>query len=145
MSSLYVANNGADIEQNFSYLVPLTGVRVTEHDVVERSSRGDWCQQRGLELLDELDFLESGKVLKEEARELIKAPNCPSDTMDLVLDADQVLQIHESIGHPLELDRILGDERNYAGTSFVTLICLASISGLNYLTSHLILCRGANS
>ena len=42
--------------------------------------------------------------------------------MDLVLDADQMLlQIHESIGHPLELDRILGDERNYAGTSFVTL------------------------
>jgi predicted Zn-dependent protease len=42
--------------------------------------------------------------------------------MDLVLAPDQMmLQIHESIGHPLELDRILGDERNYAGTSFVTL------------------------
>jgi predicted Zn-dependent protease len=42
--------------------------------------------------------------------------------MDLVLAPDQmILQIHESIGHPLELDRILGDERNYAGTSFVTL------------------------
>ena len=41
--------------------------------------------------------------------------------MDLLLAPDQmVLQIHESIGHPLELDRILGDERNYAGTSFVT-------------------------
>jgi len=41
--------------------------------------------------------------------------------MDAVIDPDQMmLQIHESIGHPLELDRILGDERNYAGTSFVT-------------------------
>ena len=41
--------------------------------------------------------------------------------MDILLAADQmILQIHESIGHPLELDRILGDERNYAGTSFVT-------------------------
>jgi predicted Zn-dependent protease len=41
--------------------------------------------------------------------------------MDLILLPSQmVLQIHESIGHPLELDRILGDERNYAGTSFVT-------------------------
>jgi predicted Zn-dependent protease len=41
--------------------------------------------------------------------------------MDLLLAPDQmILQIHESIGHPLELDRILGDERNYAGTSFVT-------------------------
>jgi predicted Zn-dependent protease len=42
--------------------------------------------------------------------------------MDLVLAPDQMmLQIHESIGHPIELDRILGDERNYAGTSFVTM------------------------
>src|SRR6266446_9808847 len=42
--------------------------------------------------------------------------------MDTLLLADQMmLQIHESIGHPLELDRILGDERNYAGTSFVTM------------------------
>ena len=42
--------------------------------------------------------------------------------MDVILMPDQMmLQIHESIGHPLELDRILGDERNFAGTSFVTL------------------------
>ncbi len=41
--------------------------------------------------------------------------------MDVLLAPDQmILQIHESIGHPLELDRILGDERNFAGTSFVT-------------------------
>ena len=41
--------------------------------------------------------------------------------MDVLLMPDQmILQIHESIGHPLELDRILGDERNFAGTSFVT-------------------------
>ena len=51
----------------------------------------------------------------------LAAPNCPSGTMDVLLMPDQmILQIHESIGHPLELDRILGDERNFAGTSFVT-------------------------
>jgi predicted Zn-dependent protease len=51
----------------------------------------------------------------------VSAPNCPSQTLDLLLMPDQMmLQIHESIGHPLELDRILGDERNFAGTSFVT-------------------------
>ena len=55
-----------------------------------------------------------------EALELLQAPNCPSGNMDLILMPDQMmLQIHESIGHPLELDRILGDERNYAGWSFV--------------------------
>ena len=54
--------------------------------------------------------------------ELLGAPNCPTGTMDVLLMPDQMmLQIHESIGHPLELDRILGDERNFAGTSFVTL------------------------
>ena len=55
-----------------------------------------------------------------EAMELLEADECPTETMDLILAPDQLfLQIHESIGHPLELDRILGDERNYAGWSFV--------------------------
>ena len=50
------------------------------------------------------------------------APNCPSGKIDALIAPDQmILQIHESIGHPLELDRILGDERNYAGSSFVDL------------------------
>jgi predicted Zn-dependent protease len=58
----------------------------------------------------------------EQALELVAADICPSDRRDLVLAPDQMmLQIHESIGHPLELDRILGDERNYAGSSFVKL------------------------
>ena len=58
---------------------------------------------------------------REGALELLAAPNCPSGKMDVLLMPDQMmLQIHESIGHPLELDRILGDERNFAGTSFVT-------------------------
>jgi predicted Zn-dependent protease len=50
----------------------------------------------------------------------LQADDCPDETLDLILAPDQMLlQIHESIGHPLELDRILGDERNYAGWSFV--------------------------
>ena len=53
--------------------------------------------------------------------EVLNAPTCPSDTRDIIILPSQLmLQIHESIGHPLELDRILGDERNFAGTSFVT-------------------------
>jgi predicted Zn-dependent protease len=58
--------------------------------------------------------------IANEAMELLNAEECPTETMDLLLAPDQLyLQIHESIGHPLELDRILGDERNYAGWSFV--------------------------
>ena len=80
-----------------------------------------YCRQGGLEVLAHLGFRQAAPGIAEEAIQLLLAPNCPSDTMDVLLAPDQmILQIHESIGHPLELDRILGDERNYAGTSFVT-------------------------
>jgi predicted Zn-dependent protease len=80
-----------------------------------------WAQQGGLEVLDAMGFREAAPRIGKEAVELLEAPDCPSGVMDVLLAPDQmVLQIHESIGHPLELDRILGDERNYAGTSFVT-------------------------
>jgi len=60
--------------------------------------------------------------LNREVVELLTAEDCPTEKMDLVLHSDQMLlQIHESIGHALEVDRILGDERNYAGWSFVNL------------------------
>lgn len=70
------------------------------------------------------------ELVAEQARELACAPECPTGTTTLVLAPDQMmLQIHESIGHPLELDRILGDERNYAGTSFVS---LSDVGALQY-------------
>ena len=80
------------------------------------------ARQGGLEQLELLGFTEQGKRVAEEALILLEAPECPAGRMDLLLMPSQMaLQIHESIGHPLELDRILGDERNYAGTSFVSL------------------------
>ena len=67
------------------------------------------------------DVLQAAGVKTGEALQLLLAPNTPQGPRDLLLMPDQMmLQIHESIGHPLELDRILGDERNFAGTSFVT-------------------------
>jgi predicted Zn-dependent protease len=81
----------------------------------------DWGGQGGLERLARVGFREDARRVAEEALALLAAPECPAGTRDLILLPSQmVLQIHESIGHPLELDRILGDERNYAGTSFVT-------------------------
>ncbi len=83
--------------------------------------RGGTIREGGLEQLDELGYWSAGARIAEEALELLSAPDCPTGVMDLLLAPDQMyIQIHESIGHPLELDRILGDERNYAGTSFVT-------------------------
>ena len=77
--------------------------------------------QGGLERLAQVGFRMDAQRVAEEALALLDAPECPAGTRDLLLMPSQMtLQIHESIGHPLELDRILGDERNYAGTSFVT-------------------------
>ena len=79
------------------------------------------ARQGGLEQLADFDFPGSARRVAEEAIALVEAPECPQTRADLLLLPSQMmLQIHESIGHPLELDRILGDERNYAGTSFVT-------------------------
>jgi predicted Zn-dependent protease len=125
-----VTSEGGDIVQRYRFVYP--SVSATAHgdgDTQRRSLNGDRgiCQQGGLEIIDRFEFIGSGRRVAEEALELLAAPNCPSGTMDLLLMPDQMtLQIHESIGHPLELDRILGDERNFAGTSFVTLDMLGS-------------------
>src|SRR5258707_3274578 len=67
-------------------------------------------------------LVENAPRVAEEAVALLKADPCPAGTMDLILDSSQLgLQIHESIGHPIELDRVLGHEANFAGMSFLTL------------------------
>ncbi len=119
-----VTSTGGDVVQQYRYMLP--GLSVTAHDggITQTRSLNGYrgiCQQGGLEVLARFGFEAAGRRVAEEALELLTAPNCPSGTMDVLLAPDQmILQIHESIGHPLELDRILGDERNFAGTSFVT-------------------------
>ena len=119
-----ITSEGGDVVQWHRYLYPSISVTAHADGVTQQRSlngqRG-MCQQGGVEILDRVGFAGSGRRVAEEALELLLAPNCPSGRMDVLLAPDQmVLQIHESIGHPLELDRILGDERNFAGTSFVT-------------------------
>ena len=121
---IFLTDAGGEVVQDFDRLTPMLRVVANDgQDTVRRSFGGmAMCRQQGLELLGESGFLEAPHSIAEEALALLKAPNCPSGSLDLLLAPDQmVLQIHESIGHPLELDRILGDERNYAGTSFVTM------------------------
>ena len=122
--TLLLTTDGVRIEQRFQMLVP--GLSATANRGTESQTRslagGALCRQGGLEVLDQICFREAAPRVAEQALELLDAPNCPQGELDLVLAPDQMyIQIHESIGHPIELDRILGDERNYAGTSFVTL------------------------
>jgi predicted Zn-dependent protease len=123
---LYLTADGGDLEQKFSFVIPNLSVTANQGaDTQTRTLGGQYngyCRQGGLEVLNDAGFYGSGARIAGQAIELLNAPNCPTGSMDLLLMPGQMmLQIHESIGHPLELDRILGDERNFAGTSFVTL------------------------
>lgn len=123
METDYVTDQKSHIHQTIHWINP--GLRVVAHDngETERRSFGGHgiCRQGGLEVLDLVGFMQAAEQIPEEAIALTHAPSCPDECLDLVLAPDQmILQIHESIGHPLELDRILGDERNYAGRSFVS-------------------------
>ncbi|HVH71462.1 MAG TPA: DNA gyrase modulator, partial [Candidatus Dormibacteraeota bacterium] len=76
----------------------------------------------GYELVESLDLTKHAPVIAEEAAALHAATQCPEKFGTLILAGNQLgLQIHESIGHPIELDRVLGQEANFAGTSFLTL------------------------
>jgi len=82
---------------------------------------GQW-QNKGYELIDELKLFENARRIGEEAVALHSADQCPQGVFDIILESSQLgLQIHESVGHPIELDRVLGMEANFAGTSFLTL------------------------
>ena len=72
-------------------------------------------------VIQELALEENASRIAEEAAALLKAPQCPTGYKDIILDSSQLaLQIHESCGHPAELDRVLGTEADFAGRSFLT-------------------------
>ncbi|MFS4459577.1 TldD/PmbA family protein [Bdellovibrio sp. HCB2-146] len=118
-----LSSHGTEIQQKFSIVsTDFSATGMQNGDTQTRSDGGGLarCRQVGAEIFDRADILERSKRVGEQVLELLAAENCPSETMDLLLAPDQMtLQVHESIGHPLEYDRILGDERNYAGWSFV--------------------------
>ena len=79
-------------------------------------------QTKGYEFIQEQKLVENAARVGEEAVALLTADQCPSyDTATIILDGSQMaLQVHESCGHPIELDRVLGSEAAFAGTSFLT-------------------------
>src|SRR4029077_3060930 len=93
-------------------------------------------QTGGYEIVRKAKLLENARRIGEEAVALLTADQCPSGRTDVVLSGDQVsLQIHESIGHALELDRVMGWEANFSGTSFATLDKLGTFRYGNELAS----------
>jgi TldD protein len=122
----FYSSEGSEIHQTRTITGAGFAAHAFEGDTIQTrsypNSFGGQYQNKGYELVEELRLLENAERVARECVALLKAPQCPQGRSDLVLDSSQLgLQIHESIGHPIELDRVLGFEANFAGTSFLTL------------------------
>lgn len=120
----YASTEGSKIEQIFYYSgAGYSAVSIEGSEVQTRSYPGGHAFMLGCgwEFIEDLKLLENAERVREEAIALLNAENCPDDERDLIIYGDQLaLQIHESTGHASELDRVLGYEESYAGSSFLT-------------------------
>jgi TldD protein len=127
-----LSSEGAELHQRIIHLAAggectAIGSNEVQTRSFPNSFRG-WCGSGGWEDVVALDLPGAAPRYAEEAVALLTAPELPEQTGTLVLDGSQVaVQVHESVGHPLELDRILGHESAYAGTSFVRVSDLGSL------------------
>jgi TldD protein len=122
----FASSEGSEIHQTkYSTGAGYAAHAFVGNEIQKRSypnSYGGQWQNKGYELVEELKLVENARRIAEEAVALHNADQCPEGVFDLILDSSQLgLQIHESIGHPIELDRVLGMEANFAGASFLTL------------------------
>ncbi len=136
--TLFLSGEGARIDQTIVHTAAgIEAVAVGEDGAQRRSYPGSFrghFASGGWEVVKGLDLAGAAPRVADEAVALLSAPDCPSTTTTVVLDANQVmLQVHESVGHALEMDRILGMEAAFAGTSFVS---PADIGHLRYGSEH---------
>jgi TldD protein len=124
-NKLFASSEGSIIEQ----LIIQSGAGITATAMKSHREMGTRSypnssgqhQTKGYELIRELEFEKNAVRIAGEAVAVLGAKECPSENTTVILDGPQVsLQIHESIGHPLELDRVFGAEKNFSGVSFAT-------------------------
>jgi TldD protein len=123
--SAFASSEGAAIEQTITHSGGgIEAIAVGDGEIQRRSFPNSFrghLAAAGYEHIRGLRLVEEAERVATEAVELLSAPDCPSLETTLVLDSQQmVLQVHESIGHPIELDRVLRMEEAYAGTSFLS-------------------------
>jgi TldD protein len=120
----FASTGGSYIEQEIVECGAGIAATAIEGDEIQvrsypNSFRGNFAT-RGYEWIERLALADRAERVAEEASQLLGAKPCPSKVTTLILDGSQLaLQVHESVGHPIELDRILGTEASYAGTSFL--------------------------
>ena len=120
----FASSEGSAIEQTVVHSgAGLDATAISEGELQRRSYPNSFrghIAAAGWEHIAKLGLVEEAERTATEAVELLSAKDCPSEVTTLVLDSGQMeLQVHESIGHAVELDRVLGMEESYAGSSFV--------------------------
>ncbi|MBN1262805.1 MAG: TldD/PmbA family protein [Candidatus Pacebacteria bacterium] len=126
MKKIFASTEGTRTDQEILETgAGISSLAADGHEVQNRSYPNSFrglFQTRGWELVEEADLVGEAPRVAEEAVALLTAKQCPAGRFDLILDGPQLaLQVHESCGHPTELDRVLGFEASYAGTSFMEL------------------------
>jgi TldD protein len=120
---IFYSSTGSRIAQSLRQTG--SGIRalaVGDSEAQDRSFPGDigLYQSGGWEIVERAALRENAQRIGEEATQLLDAEQCPAGEFDIVLGGSQVsLQIHESCGHAAELDRVMGWEANFSGTSFL--------------------------
>ena len=135
----FASSEGAAIEQTITHSGGgIEATAIGEGELQRRSFPNSFrghLAAAGYEHVRALGLVEEAERVAGEAVQLLSAPDCPSEETTLILDSQQmVLQVHESIGHPIELDRVLGMEEAFAGTSFLS---PQDRGGLRYGSDHI--------
>jgi TldD protein len=122
---VFLSSEGSDVEQLFVDCgggIDAIAVGGGLHQVRSYPSANTGSSaQAGWEFVEELGLEREAPRIADEAAALLRADECPSGRMTVVIDSEQMaLQVHESVGHPTELDRVYGTEAAYAGTSFLS-------------------------
>jgi TldD protein len=136
---VFVSSEGAATEQEFVECGGGIDAMATRDGITQirshPSAHGGSSSQAGWEYVESLAFEREAPRVGEQAAALLRAEACPSQVTTVVIDAEQMeLQVHESVGHPTELDRIYGTEAAYAGTSFLK---PGDLGSLRYGSDHM--------
>lgn len=124
---LFASSEGSEVEQELfdtGAAISANAVDPASSEIQSRSYPNSFGRQAGTsgyEFIEAMNLVDHGARIGEEAVRLLTAPQCPAGVRTIILDGPQVaLQVHESCGHPIELDRVLGMEAGFVGKSFLT-------------------------
>src|SRR5438105_427194 len=142
-----VSSEGSDVEQELVECGGGIDALAARDGVVQTrsypSAHGGSSAQAGWEFVEALGLDREAPRVAEQAAALLRADECPAAVTTVVLDSEQLaLQVHESVGHPTELDRVYGTEASYAGTSFLRPDDLGS---LRYGSEHMTISADATT